>query len=306
MYDLIIMGGGPAGVGAGIYASRKRIKTLLLTDTFGGQSINSALIENFVGFEKISGFDFAQTLEKHLRTQDHIDVVTGALAQAIQKTPQGFVVTDQAGKTYETHTVLVTVGSSYRKLDVPGEAQFEGKGVFYCSICDAPLMKGKEAAVIGGGNSGLEAVIDLLPYATKIYVLNRSDVLKGDPVYQERIAKESKVQILMHTAPESFAGSQFLESIAWKNTQTGETGFLPVSGAFVEIGYIPNTSLVQDVVTLNERKQIVVDHKTQQTSCPGIWAAGDGTDALYHQINTAMGDGVKAVLNIYEYLNKVQ
>lgn len=301
-YDLIIVGGGPAGVAAGIYAARKRLKTALISQDIGGQSVNSGSIENFIGIEKISGFDFAQTLEKHLRAQQDIDIFLGATVSEITSCAEGFVVRTHTGKDFETKTVLIALGSSYKRLDIPGEKQFEGKGVFYCSICDAPLMKGKEVVVIGGGNSGLEAVLDLIPYAQHVTLLNRSDVLRGDPLYQEKIAAYPHASIRMNTIVTEFRGDAFLQQIHVRDTGTGKEEDMAVSGAFVEVGYQPNTALVKDLVTLNEKGQIVVDHKTMKTSCAGIWSAGDCTDGLYHQNNTAVGDAVKAVLNIYEAL----
>ncbi|MFA7201409.1 MAG: FAD-dependent oxidoreductase [Candidatus Paceibacterota bacterium] len=303
MYDLIIIGGGPAGVAAGIYAARKRLKTALISQDIGGQSVNSGSIENFIGIETISGFDFAQQLEKHLRAQQDIDIFLGSTVSEITTHEGGgFDVRVHTGKVFSTKTILVALGSSYKRLDIPGEKQFEGKGVFYCSICDAPLMKGKDVIVVGGGNSGLEAVLDLIPYAQHVTLLNRSDVLRGDPVYQEKITSYPHVSIRMNTVVTEFSGDVFLQQAHLRNTSTGQEEDMAISGAFVAIGYNPNTALIKDLVTLNERGQIVVDHKTMQTSREGIWSAGDCTDGLYHQNNTAAGDAVKAILNIYETL----
>ncbi len=302
MYDLIIVGGGPAGVAAGVYAARKRLKTALISQDIGGQSINSGSIENFIGVETMSGFDFAQRLEKQLRAQSDIEIILGHTVSEITPQEGGYSIRTHTGKVFETKTVLLALGSSYKRLDIPGEKQFEGKGVFYCSICDAPLMKGKDALVIGGGNSGLEAVLDVIPYAQHVTLLNRSEVLRGDQVYQEKIASYPHVSIRMNTVVTEFSGSTFLERAHVRNTVTGQEEDVAVSGAFVAIGYQPNTTLVKDLVTLNERGQIVVDHKTMKTSREGIWSAGDCTDGLYHQNNTAAGDAVKAVLNIHESL----
>ncbi len=188
MYDVAIIGGGPSGVAAGIYASRKKLKSVLITKDFGGQSVNSASIENFIGYKSISGVDFAKTIEEQLRANDGIEIKDGLLVVSVKKLGDYlFEITDSAGGIYQTKTILYAAGSVYKKLEVPGEKEYEGKGVFYCSICDAPLMKGKSAAVIGGGNSALEAVIDLLPYASKIYLITRSGI-KGDAVYREKIS----------------------------------------------------------------------------------------------------------------------
>lgn len=302
MYDLIIIGGGPAGVAAGVYAARKRIKSALITTDFGGQSVNSATIENFIGFQAISGLDFSRTLEKHLRAQEHIAIFAGKRVAGIESIEGGYRIKTDNQETYDTKFVLYTLGSSYKRLGIPGEKEYEGKGVFYCSICDAPLMKGKDVVVVGGGNSGLEAVLDLVPYAKTITLLNRSDAPKGDAVYQEKIAQYPQVVVRKNVMPIAFEGEQFLNKVRIQNMQTGTEETLEAGGAFVEIGYQPNTTLLKDLVALNERGQIAVDHKTMQTSRAGIWAAGDCTDGLYHQINTAMGDAVKAVLNVYDKL----
>jgi alkyl hydroperoxide reductase subunit F len=302
MYDLIIIGGGPAGVAAGVYASRKRLNALLLTKEFGGQSVNSATIENFVGFENISGIEFAQTLERHLRAQDHIEIKVGVEVTSIKKIDGGFEVTDSRGTAYTSQTLLMALGSRYKRLGVVGEDTFEGKGVFYCSICDAPLMKNKDVIVVGGGNSALESIIDLLPFATNIYLLVRSNALKGDEAYQEKISSDPRVHILYTSQVKEFVGTTFLEKVVYTNTTTHTDAKFPISGAFVAIGQDPNTAMVKDLVELNERNQISVDRKTFQSSLEGIWAAGDSTDGPYHQINTAMGDAVNAVLNIHDYL----
>ncbi len=171
MYELIIIGGGPAGVAAGVYAARKKIKTLFMTQTFGGQSVVSADIKNFIGFKSISGIELAKRLEEHLSSQEGIEIKTGVSVSKIEKTKNGFKVYADSSMVFETRTIFFALGSRYRRLNVSGEEKFEGKGVFYCSICDAPMIKGKTVAVIGGGNSGFESAIDLLPYAEKIYIL---------------------------------------------------------------------------------------------------------------------------------------
>lgn len=305
LYDVIIVGGGPAGVAAGVYAARKKLKSLMITKDFGGQSVNSDSIENFIGYKSISGADFAKTLEEQLRANEGIEIKDGLLVSSIKKQGDIFEVVDNAGGVYQTKTVLFTAGSSHRKLDVPGEKEYEGKGVFYCSICDAPLMKNKTAVVVGGGNSGLEAVIDLLPYASKIYLLARSEV-KGDPIYHDKIKKESKVEIITNVNTEEISGDTFVKSLKYKNSLTNEEKALDVSGVFVSIGWIPNSDLVKDLVKINDKGHVIVDPRTKQSSLPGIWAAGDVTDGPYAQIGPAIGDGIVALLSIYDYLNKMK
>lgn len=301
-YDLIIIGGGPAGVAAGIFASRKKIKTLLITKNFGGQAIISSKIENFIGFKEISGVELSKILEEHLRAQEGIEIKEGASVASIKKDNDGFEINDSAGGVYQSKNILIALGKNYRKLNIPGEKEFEGKGVFYCSICDAPLMKNKKSAVIGGGNSGLGAAIDLLPYATEIYILEKTSSLKGDVVSQGKLRSNSKVKILIDVEVKEIFGDGFVKGLKYKDLKTGEEKILDVSGVFVAAGYQPNSDLAKNLVNLNEKGEIIVDHKTYQTSTKGIWAAGDITDGLYNQISIAVGDGIKAVLNIYETL----
>jgi alkyl hydroperoxide reductase subunit F len=304
MYDLIIIGAGPGGVAAGIYAARKKIKTLLITDSFGGQSFVSNDIQNWVGTKSVSGYDFGKMLEEHLKAQEDIEVKENEWVSEIEKKPDGtFRVLTANGESFETRFILLSVGSKRRKLNIPGEKEFDGKGVVYCSTCDAPLFRDKVTVVVGGGNAGLEAAHDLLPYAKKIYVFSRSGELKGDPVTQEKILSSPKVEVLKKVEAVRIEGEKFVNKIVYKD-ESGAEHELPAEGVFVEIGSIPNSDLVKSLVNLNDRGEIVVDHKTQGTSQSGIWAVGDVSDVLYKQNNISAGDGVKAILNIYEKLMK--
>lgn len=302
MYDLAIIGGGPGGVAAGIYAARKKIKTILITDNFGGQSLVSSDIQNWIGAKSLSGFDLAKMFEEHLRVQEDIEIVKGDKVSKISRTKAGFQLETESDKTMESKTVLVTTGSRYKKLNVPGESDFEGKGISNCSTCDAPIFKGKDVAVIGGGNSGLEAVMDLTPYANKIYLLHRSEALKGDPLTQEKIKANPRVQIILNAETKEIFGENFLEGLRYFDKKSGETKELKVQGVFVKVGLVPNTDFVKDLVKLNQWGEIIVDHKTQKTSLEGVWAAGDASDVLYKQNNISAGDAIKAVLNINDYL----
>jgi alkyl hydroperoxide reductase subunit F len=304
LYDLVIVGGGPAGVAAGIYAARKKMRAVVIAESFGGQSIVSADVQNWIGTKSISGVELAKALEDHLRVQEDIKIADGARASDVLKTDAGFKVKTEDGKSFETKTVLIASGGRHKRLGVPGENKFDGRGVSYCSICDAPIFKGKDVAVTGSGNAGLEAVVDLLPYASRIYLLIRGDILKGDPVTQERIAKEPKVRIIFNAVTTEITGNNFMSGLKYKDSVSGEIKELSAEGMFVEIGAVPNTELVKDLVELSPMGAIVTDAKTQRASLTGIWAAGDVTDGLYRQNNISAGDAVKAVLNIYDYLNK--
>ncbi len=300
-YDLVIIGGGPAGVAAGVYAARKKIKTALIADSFGGQSVVSGDVQNWIGTTSISGFDLAKSLEEHLRAQTDIDIVDGDLVTGVASGDHGgFSVTTRNGKTLETKYIFVASGSRRRKLGVPGEKEFDGKGVVYCATCDAPLFDGKTVAVVGGGNSALESTLDLFPYAAKIYIMVRSDVLKGDPVTQDKVMSHPNVEILWNAAADEVVGKDFVTGLRYHDVKTNEAKELAVEGVFVEIGLTPNADFLSNIVTLNSRGEIVTDPRTQETSCDGIWAAGDVTDGPYRQNNISVGDAVKAVLNIYD------
>ncbi len=304
MYELIIIGGGPGGVAAGVYAARKKIKVALVTDTFGGQSLVSADVRNWIGTKSVSGFDLGQMLEAHLRDQEGIDIFDGERVVKIEKSGENFVVKTESGKTYEAKYLLTTAGSRRRHLGVPGEDRHEGRGVAYCSICDAPLFGDKVVAVVGGGNAGLEAVVDLQPYAKKIYLLERGDSVKGDPITFEKIKKDSKVEVILNAQTLEIVGDAAVNGLKYKDLKTNEEKILTLEGVFVEVGILPNSEMLGDLVEKDKFGDVVVDHKTQRTSCPGLWAAGDVTDVLYKQNNISAGDAVKAVLNIYDELNK--
>lgn len=306
MYDLIIIGGGPAGASAGIYSARKKIKSAIITESFGGQSIVSTDIQNWIGTPSISGFDLAKQIEEHLRIfKDDIEIIEGDIASSITKNSDDtFVIKTREGKEFQTKFVLLACGSRRRRLGIPGEDAFDGKGVVFCSTCDAPIFKDKVVAVVGGGNAGLESVHDLFPYASKIYLLVRSDVLKGDQVTQEKIKTNPKVEIIYNAEPQEILGDKFVDTLKYKDKISGEVKNLKVEGVFVEIGSMPNSEIVKGLVDINERGEIIVNHQTQETSNPGIWAVGDVSDVLYKQNNISAGDGTKAVLNIDEHLRK--
>lgn len=304
MYDLVIVGGGPGGVAAGIYAARKKIKTLLITDSWGGQSAVSGDIRNWIGMPSMTGYDLAKALEEHLRAQEDIEIVDDDLVVGVEKKDGGFSITTRNGNTVEAKYLLLASGSRRKKLGVPGEHELDGKGVVYCTTCDAPLFKDKVTLVAGGGNSALEGVMDLIPYASKIYLMVRSEILRGDPVTQEKIKAHPNVSILWNTVIQEIRGKDMVTGIRYKNVKTAEEKELALDGVFVEIGLIPNSDFVKGLVTLDDFGEVIVDHKTQATSCPGIWAVGDVTDVLYKQNNISAGDAVKAVLNIYDYIKK--
>ena len=304
LYDLIIVGGGPAGVAAGIYASRKKLKTVLITETFGGQYVVSGEIQNFIGFKAVSGFNLAKILKEHLLIQSGLKIVEGDSAIKIKKSGKNFQVITQQGKIFQSKTILLAAGGRPKKLKIPGETEFSGRGVFYCSICDAPLMKNKIVAVIGSGNAGLEAVRDLLFYAAKIYVLEYLPKITADSIMIEIVKKSKKVKFITSAAVQEIFGKNLVEGLKYQDRRNGKIKKLNLQGIFVSVGYQPNSEIAENLLERNPAGEIIVNPQTQKTSCPGIWAAGDITNGLYHQINIAIGDAIKAVLNIYQYLLK--
>jgi len=304
MYDFIIIGGGPAGVAAGVYAGRKQLKTLLITESFGGQSGVSADIQNWIGTKSIAGAEFSKALEDHVREQKTVEIKSPERALNVSKDKDVFTVETKGGDQFKSKTVLVVSGSRRRKLGIPGEAEFEGKGVAYCSTCDAPLFSGVDVAVVGGGNAGLEAVIDLFPYAKKIYLLEYSNALKGDPITQEKVRSSDQVDIIFNAESKKIEGDKFVTGLVYEDRESKEDKKLEVGGVFVEIGALPNSDIVKDLVELNKYGEIVIDHKFASTKVPGLYAAGDVTDELYKQNNISAGDAVKAALSAYQYIIK--
>ncbi|HEX9608659.1 MAG TPA: FAD-dependent oxidoreductase [Candidatus Paceibacterota bacterium] len=305
-YDLAIIGGGPAGVAAGVYASRKKLKTIFITEEFGGQSSVSAEIQNWIGTVSIPGIAFAKKLKEHLEVykSDVVEIIEGDRVTKLEKAGESrFKLTTKNGATYETGAVLIASGAHRRKLEVPGAKEFDQKGLTYCASCDGPLFTDQDVVVIGGGNAGFETAAQLLAYTKSVTLLHRSaEFSKADPITVEKVLAHPKMKALKSTEPTEVKGDKFVTGVVYKNTATGETGELAVTGVFVEIGLVPNTDFAEGLVALDEYKRIVVDPKNQKTSVPGVWAAGDCTNELYHQNNIGAGDAVKALEDIYVHL----
>src|SRR6185369_6136697 len=214
MYDVVIIGGGPGGVAAGVYASRKQLKTLFITENFQSQSVVSSGIENWIGTISVTGFEFGQMLEKHLRAQEGLEIRTDERAVKVEeKESGGYVIETTKGERYDTKTIIIASGGRHRHLNVPGEEKYSGKGVVYCSTCDAPFFRNKKVAVVGGGNAGLEAVEDLLPYASEIVLIIRSGELKGDQITQDTVLASPKVTVMFHTVIEEILGDKKVDGI---------------------------------------------------------------------------------------------
>ncbi|MBU6321500.1 MAG: FAD-dependent oxidoreductase [Patescibacteria group bacterium] len=309
MNDLIIVGGGPAGVAGGVYAARKRLKTLLVAEEIGGQSVVSEGIENWIGATKLSGGELAKSFEAQLEALagapgSTLELALGERAAKLERAASGFRLATQSGKTFDTHAVLIASGAGRRKLEVPGAEQFENKGLTYCASCDGPLFAGMDVAVVGGGNAGFETALQLLAYCKSVTLIHRHKEFKADPVTVEKAKAHANMHLLPNAEPVEVVGEQFVTGLKYKERDSKEVQLLPVAGIFVEAGVVPNTDFAKDLLALDAVGRIAVDAKSQRASVEGVWAAGDATDELYHQNNIAAGDGVKALEDIYLWLKK--
>ncbi len=301
MYDLIIIGGGPAGCAAAVYAARKQLKTLLIVKEWGGQSTVSEDIQNWIGTPHISGADLAKSLRTHVEEYKG-DILTVLETEVIEVsgTDGDFIVTTAKGEE-KAKTVLIATGSSRRKLDVPGADTLEHKGLTYCASCDGPLFGGMDVVVVGGGNAGFESAAQLLAYCKSVTLLSRS-APRADAITVEKIKQNPHFKLIENVMPTKVEGSVFVESLTYKKDEENEEVKLPVSAVFVEIGQIPATQFAEGMIEMTATKNIVINPRTQETSVKGIWAAGDCTDVLYHQNNIAAGDAVRALEDIYLHL----
>jgi alkyl hydroperoxide reductase subunit F len=303
-YELIIIGAGPAGAAAGVYAARKKLNTLLLTETFGGQSSVSPSIENWIGTESISGTDFAKELEEHVRSYEDgtLEIEEGARASELSQDSNGFILETTKG-TFRSDAVLITTGAHRRKLRIPGAAEFENKGVVYCASCDGPLFTDKDVIVIGGGNAGFETAAQLLAYTKSVTLLQHSEQFNAEEVTVDKVLSHDNMTAHLNAEPKEIKGDGFTETLVYEDLESGEEHEIPAEGVFVEIGLVPNTAYAADLLETNKINQIVVDPYNQRSSVKGVWAAGDCTDGKYHQNNIAAGDAVKAIEDIYLWLH---
>ncbi len=306
MYDLIILGGGPAGTAASVYASRKQLKTAIITAEFGGQSTVSELIYNWIGTPEISGADLGKSLKDHTLYYKgpFLDVIEGEKITNVKKEGSVITVTSESGKTYETRSLLVATGSGRRKLQAINADTFEHKGITYCASCDGPLFADQDVLVIGGGNAGFESAAQLLAYCKSVTMVHRSTDFRADEITVRKIMANPKFKAITNADIIRVDGEQFVSSLTYKDKLTGEEHTLPTTGIFVEIGQIPNTDFMKDVVGIDEFNKIIVDPMTQMSTVEGIWAAGDCTNGRYHQNNIAAGDAVKALEDAYIWLHK--
>ena len=297
--EVVIIGGGPAGAAAGVYAARKQLKTALVAESFGGQSIVSADIKNWIGTPSISGTDLAESFKKHLQEYagDQFSIIE-TRAEGITEKDGIFMVALANGTTLATKTILLATGSTRRKLAVPGADTFEHKGLTYCASCDGPLFADKDVAVIGGGNAGFETAAQLLAYTKSVTLLHRSsEYTKADSITVEKVLSHPNMTGITNAQTTTVFGEKLVQGLTYE--KDGKEHTLAVEGIFVEIGLIPSTEIIKDLVSLDPVGRVSVDPKTQQSSHTRIWAAGDCTDGLFHQNNIAAGDAVKALEHIY-------
>jgi len=298
VYDTIIIGAGPAGLSAAVYAARQKINFIVLTGNIGGQTIWSTEVENYLGVHLVTGEQLVEKFEEHIKDYK-MEVHEQEPAKEIKKKGKNFIVKTDKG-TYETKTVIIASGKQPRHLDVPGEKELYGKGVTYCATCDAPLYKDKTVAVIGGGNSAIEAAMILDKYAKKTYILSVGEKMQGEPVLLDKIKKLKTVEIITKAKTTKITGDKLVTGIEYE--QDGKKKSLKTDGVFVEIGLIPNTQFI-DIVEKNDKGEIIAD-KEMHTSVKGIFAAGDVNDGIEKQIIVAAGEGCVALLNAVRYLQK--
>jgi len=299
VYDVAIVGAGPAGLSAAVYAVRKNLSTILIAFDLGGQLGTTYEVANYLGFQMITGPDLVQKFYDHAE-QYGIEKLIGEKVTSIQVDGRVRIIKTASGRSISAKTIIITTGAQKRKLNIPGEKELAGKGVVYCSTCDGPLFKDLAIAIVGGGNSALEAAIEMNGVAKKVYLVSRGE-WTGDEILQDKVAAAKGVEALKHCQPMEIHGKERVEGLTVKNLQTEELYRLEVQGVFIEIGLFPQTDFALDLVETNERGEIKVD-RHGQTGVRGIFAAGDATDSRDKQIVIAAGEGAKAALAAFAYL----
>ncbi len=303
-YDVVIIGGGPAGMTAAVYAARKKLKTLLISKDLGGQVLLTLDVENYMGYQYIEGRELVSKFKEQVR-HFSIDQEIGEEVEKLSKEGEIFSILTRGGKKFRGRTAIIASGKRSRSLNVPGEKRLIGRGVSYCSVCDAPFFEGKEVAVIGGGNSAFEAALDLVRIAPKIYLIDTASTWMADPVLVEQIQKEKKVTSFPGHRVKEIKGDDRVEGITIEPLDGGEIRTLSVQGVFIEIGLVPNSAFARSLVKLNESGEIVVDCASR-TNIPGLFAAGDVSSVPEKQIIIAAGEGAKATLAAYQYLLRLR
>lgn len=298
-YDVLVVGGGPAGSSAAIYAARKGIRTGIVAERFGGQILDTLTIENFISVKETEGPKLAQALEEHVKEYP-IDVMN--LQRAVRLEKKDLIELElENGAVLKSKSVIISTGARWRNINVPGEKEFITKGVAYCPHCDGPLFAGKDVAVIGGGNSGVEAAIDLAGVVNHVTVIEFGDALRADEVLQNRLNSLPNIKVITNAATKEITGTDKVNGLTYEDRTTGEEHHIELSGVFVQIGLVPNTDWLEGTLERNQIGEIIVD-KRGATSIPGVFAAGDCTDSAYNQIIISMGSGATAALGAFDYL----
>ena len=299
-FDVLIVGGGPAGAAAAVYAARKGIRTGVASERFGGQVLDTLGIENFISIKETEGPKFAHALEEHVRDYD-VDIMNLQRAKALVPGKDLIEVQLESGASLKSKSIIISTGARWRNINVPGEHEFKNKGVAYCPHCDGPLFKGKRVAVIGGGNSGVEAAIDLAGIVGHVTLIEFDTALRADAVLQRKLKSLSNVDVFTNAQTTEITGDQKVNGLVYKDRATGELKKVELEGVFIQIGLVPNTDWLKGTVELSKHGEIVVDTKGQ-TSVPGVFAAGDVTTVPFKQIIIAAGDGAKAALGAFDHL----
>lgn len=305
-YDLVIIGGGPAGITAGIYAARQKLKTLLVAKNFGGQIMSKAVgVENYPGFEQISSLELIERLEKHLNSYN-LPVELEEVAE-LSRSGGLFLIIGKDGGKFSARAVIIASGAVPRFLNVPGEKEFVGRGVSYCTACDGPMFGDKNVVVVGGGNAGFETAIFMANYARKIYILESGEAVRADAANQEKAGSLGKIEVITGAVLKEISGQKFVEKIIYKNSSGGREKTISAEGVFIEAGYRPASDFIkEDLVDFNGKREIKVDFETLKTKTPGLFAAGDVNAGKNKQIIIACGQGAKAALEAYKYLQDVK
>ncbi|KQU84368.1 alkyl hydroperoxide reductase subunit F [Variovorax sp. Root318D1] len=299
-FDVLIVGGGPAGAAAAVYAARKGIRTGVASERFGGQVLDTLGIENFISIKETEGPKFAHALEEHVRDYD-VDIMNLQRAKALVPGKDLIEVQLESGASLKSKSIIISTGARWRNINVPGEHEFKNKGVAYCPHCDGPLFKGKRVAVIGGGNSGVEAAIDLAGIVGHVTLIEFDTALRADAVLQRKLKSLQNVDVFTNAQTTEITGDQKVNGLVYKDRATGELKKVELEGVFIQIGLVPNTDWLKGVVELTKHGEIVVDARGQ-TSVPGVFAAGDVTTVPFKQIIIAAGDGAKAALGAFDHL----
>jgi alkyl hydroperoxide reductase subunit F len=300
VYDMLIIGGGAAAMCAAVYAARKRLLIAVITLDFGGLMNETSLIENYLGFQSINARELVSRFEEHVKSYD-IPVSAGVRISEIRKKGDLFTASLEDGKELSGHTVVFSTGEHHREISVPGAREFIGKGVSYCATCDAPFFKEKKVMVVGGGNSAFSTAIDLMRFDAEIILLNSRKGWQADEIFRQRLAPYGKHTLLDSHELLRIAGDETVRTAVIRNSETGQEQEVSLDGVFIEIGLVPNSGPVKDLVNLNEQGEVVIDCLCR-TSLPGMFSAGDVTSIPYKQIIISAGEGAKAALSAYEYL----